>query len=145
MICYSPVTPVRAGLSWLPLLFSAVVKGHGVFLLVCAQAFAEVKCEKQDTDFHMKLHGMDKTSRAYEWKGEVYLAATEIAQSKIRLASLSPQAHPTPRLAVSTMCIAGGWAYLWLEELPRKKSLRGDHPLVLRFLILTAKWVGKAW
>lgn len=66
MICCRPATPVRAGLSWLPLLFSAVVKRCWVFLLVCAQAFAKVKCEKQVMDFHVKLHNMDKRSRAYE-------------------------------------------------------------------------------
>lgn len=80
MICYSPATSVRAGFSWLPLLFSAVVKGCGVFLLEYAQAFAEVKYGKKVMDFHMKLHNMDKRSRAYEWKGEIYFTATEITE-----------------------------------------------------------------
>lgn len=120
-----------------------VVKGHGMFLFVCAQAFPEVKCEKQDMDFHVKLPNMDKTSRAYEWKGDIYLTATEIPHSKITLASPSLQAQPTSGLAVPTVWVAPGWVYLWIGELPRKKSLRADHPLALAFLILRAKRVGK--
>lgn len=61
--------PCHPSQSWALLTPFAVLScGEGMqdVLLMCAQSFAEVKCEKQDMDFHVILHNMDKMSRAYE-------------------------------------------------------------------------------
>lgn len=113
-----------------------------MFVLVCAQALAEIKREKRDTNFYMRLHIVDKNAELMNER-VIYLTATEIAWSKTMLASLSHWLYPTPGLTVYTVCNTCGCIQLWpapcLEELPGKKSLGVDHPLASGFLIPRAK------
>lgn len=79
ILCYATTTPIRAGLFWLLPQFSAVMQGCGVFVLVRAQALAEIEHEKRDTSFCMSMLWRQTAEFMNEgWKDET---SPEVVQS----------------------------------------------------------------